>query len=105
MKSLVKNNSIFSRIKEDLTSLLSFSDGSQYTSFEEENTLSDELKSSLESLNLRAKNYENNNMIIISKTNTSKHTSKLNKITPPVPHKKNIKKEEEKNKDNQGLEL
>lgn len=95
MKSLVKNNSIFSKIKEDITSLLSFSDGSKYTTSEEEITLPSDLRSSLENLNLVAKNYSDNNMIIIKKDSKSNSKSRtvLNNIKPPVKKQKieNIK--------------
>lgn len=95
MKSIAKNNSIFSKIKEDITSLLSFSDGSKYTSSEEEIPLPSELRSSLENLNLVAENYADNNILIIQQAKKSNSKSKtiLNNIKPPVEKQKieNIK--------------
>lgn len=95
MKSIAKNNSIFSKIKEDITSLLSFSDGSKYTSSEEEIPLPSKLRSHLEYLKIIAKNYADNNMLIIQQAKKSNSKSKtiLNNIKPPVEKQKieNIK--------------
>lgn len=94
MKSLAKNNSIFSKLREDFLSLLSFSDGSKYTTSEKEESLTGELLSSTEQLNSIAKNYEDSGMISIRKSNNTSNSSKpskVNRIKPPVENKEYIK--------------
>ena len=77
MKSITMNsNSIFSKIKEDLKNILSFSNADKFTTESEEISLPKVYKDSLEKFAIIAKNYEENGTLSCNSKSENTYTQK-----------------------------